>query len=60
MATKVLVKFNTHSIIITVNEFEYIFDAAKEVYNGVNGFPINFTMQYEDKEFGVVDLDSLV
>ena len=31
MATKVLVKFNTHSIIITVNEFEYIFDAAKEV-----------------------------
>ena len=47
-----LVKFKTHSKIILTDNCTKVFDAVKDVYKGLNGF------QYEDNEFGFVDLDS--
>ena len=55
---KYLVKFKTHSKIILTDNCTKIFDAVKDVYKGPNGFPTYFSLQYEDNEFGFVDLDS--
>ena len=55
---KYLVKFKTHSKIILTDNCTKIFDAVKDVYKGLNGFPTYFSLQYEDNEFGFVDLDS--
>ena len=48
----------THSKIILTDNCTKIFDAVKDVYKGLNGFPTCFSLQYEDNEFGFVDLDS--
>ena len=55
---KYLVKFKTHSKIILTGKCTKIFDGVKDVYKGLNGFPTYFSLQYEDNEFGFVDLDS--
>ena len=53
-----LVKLKTHSKIILTDNCLKFFDAVKDVYKGLNGFPTYFSLQYEDNEFGFVDLDS--
>ena len=57
---KYLVKFKTHSKIILTDNCSKIFDAVKDVYKGLNGFPTYFSLQYKDNEFGFGDLDSSI
>ena len=57
---KYLVKFKTHSKIILTGNCSKIFDAVKDVYKGLNGFPTYFSLQYKDNEFGFGDLDSSI
>ena len=58
VTVKYLVLFKTHSKFILTDNCTKIFDAVKDVYKGLNGFPTYFCLQYEDNEFGFVDLDS--
>ena len=58
VTVKYLVLFKTHSKFILTDNCTKIFDAVKDVYKGLNGFPTCFNLQYEDNEFGFVDLDS--
>ena len=58
VTVKYLVLFKTHSKFILTDNCTKIFDAVKDVYKGLNGFPTCFSLQYEDNEFGFVDLDS--
>ena len=55
---KYLVKFKTHSKIILTGNCSKMFDAVKDVYKGLNGFPTYFSLQYKNNEFGFGDLDS--
>ena len=55
---KFLENFKTHSKIILTDNHTKIFDAFKDIYKGLNGFPTYFSLRYEDNEFGFVDLDS--
>ena len=55
---KYLVKFKTHSKIILTDNCTKMVDAVKDVYKGLNGFPTYFSLQYEDNEFGFVNLDN--
>ena len=48
----------THSKIILTDNCTKIFDAVKDVYKGLNGFPTYFSLQYKNNEFGFGDLDS--
>ena len=57
-AVKYLVKFKTHSKIILTDNCTKMVDAVKDVYKGLNGFPTYFSLQYEDNEFGFVNLDN--
>ena len=55
---KFLENFNTHSKIILTDNYTKIFDAFKDMYKGLTGFPTYFNLRYEDNKFGFVDLDS--
>ena len=45
---KYLVKFKTHLKMILTDNCTKIFDAVKDVYKGLNGFPTYFSLPYED------------
>ena len=40
------------------NDFANLYDIVKTTYKTVDSFPANFTLKFEDKEFGFIDLDS--
>ena len=49
--TKLLVKFRSYAKLVVTNDF---------ANKAVDSFPANFTLKFEDKEFGFLDLDSPV
>ena len=55
-ATKLLVKFRSYSKMVVTNDFANLYDT----YKAVDSFPANFTLKFEDKEFGFIDLESPV
>ena len=55
-ATKLLVKFRSYSKLVVTNDFANLHDT----YKAVDSFPANFTLKFEDKEFGFIDLESPV
>ena len=58
MATKkLLVKIRSYSKLVATNDFANLYDIAKTTYKAVDSFPANFTLKFEDKEFGFIDLD---
>ena len=61
MATiKLLVKFRSYSKLVVTNDFANLYDIVKTTYKAVDSFPANFTLKFEGKEFGFIDLESPV
>ena len=58
--TKLLVKFRSYSKLVVTNDFVDLYNIVKTTYKAVDSFPANFTLTFEDKEFGFIDLDSPV
>ena len=58
--TKLLVKFRSYFKLVVTNDFANLHDIVKTTYIAVDSFPANFTLKFEDKEFGYIDLDSPV
>ena len=58
--TKLLVKFRSYAKLVVTNDFANLYDIVKTTYKAVDSFPANFTLKFEDKEFGFLDLDSPV
>ena len=55
--TKLLVKFRSYSKLVATNDFAKLYDIVKTINRAVDSFPANFTVKFEDKEFGFIDLD---
>ena len=61
MATTILlVKFRSYSKLVVTNDFANLYDTVKTTHKAVDSFPANFTLKFEDKESGFIDLDSPV
>ena len=58
--TKLLVKFRSYSKLVVTNDFANLYDIVKTTYKAVDSLPANFTLKFEDKEFGFINLDSPV
>ena len=58
--TKLLVKFRSYSELVVTNDFANLYDIVKTTNKAVDNFPANFTLKFEDNEFGFIDLDSSV
>ena len=59
-SNRFLVKFGLNAKIVVNKEFESIYEDVKKTYKNVSQFPENFIIKFEEKEFGLVDLDSLI
>ena len=59
-ATKLLVKFRSYSKLVVNNDSANLYDIVKTTYKVVDSFPANFTLKFEGKELGFIDLDSPV
>ena len=59
-ATKPLVKFRSYSKLVVTNDFADLYDIVRTTYKAVDSFPANFTLKFEDKKFGFIDLESPV
>ena len=55
---KFAVKYKTSTKLVYVQNHADIYSEIKKVYQST--IPDNFNLKYEDKEFGLVDLDSLI
>ena len=42
---------------VVTNDFANLHDITKTTDKTVDSFPANFTLKFEDKEFGFIDLD---
>ena len=42
---------------VVTNDIANLHDITKTTYKTVDSFPANFTLKFEDKEFGFIDLD---
>ena len=61
MATaKLLIRLRSYSKLVVTNDFANLYDFVKKTYKAVDSFPANFTLKFEDKEFGFIDLDRSV
>ena len=58
--TKLLVKFRSHSKLVITNDLTSLYDIVKTKYKAVDSVPANFTLDFQDKEFGSIDLVSPV
>ena len=43
---------------VVTNDFANLYDIVKTTYKAVDSFPTNFTLKFEDKEFGFIDFES--
>ena len=50
-----MVKFRSHSKLVITNDLTSLYDIVKTKYKAVDSVPANFTLDFQDKEFGSID-----
>ena len=57
-ADKFAVKFRNSTKVVYIENHADIYESIHKIYQG--NLPRSFSVKYDDKEFGIVDLDSLI